>query len=58
MLNNLMTHRSGFKKNRKIFLQINSSHFCKMVLHNSRNKAQILKNELQCERENLDVNID
>ena len=53
-----MTHRSGFKKNRKIFLQINSSHFCKMVLHNSRNKAQILKNELQCERENLDVNID
>ena len=38
------------KKNRKILIEINSSYFSKMVLHNSR-----IKIGLQHEQENLDV---
>ena len=40
MLNNLMTHYLGQKKFCKILLQINSSYFSKMVLHNSKNKTR------------------
>ena len=42
------------KKIRKILLQINSSYFSKMLLHNSRNKTR--SPVLQYEQENLDVN--
>ena len=42
MLNNLMTYCLGKKKIRKILLQINSSFFSKMVLHNSKNKTRPL----------------
>ena len=42
----------GKKKIRKFLLQINSTYFSKMVLHNSRNKTI----GLQYEAENIDVN--
>ena len=51
MLNNLMTHRFGKKKFRKVSLQINSSYFNETLLQNSRNKTR-----LQYEPDNLDVN--
>ena len=45
MLNNSMTHCSDEKKNRRISLQINSSYFSKMALHNnSRNKTRASAN--------------
>ena len=40
------------EKNFKILLQINSSNFSKMVLHNSRNETRAFY-----EPDNLDVNI-
>ena len=51
MLNNLMTRYLGQKKYRKILLQINSSYFSKVFLHNSRNKTRA-----SFEPENLEVN--